>query len=343
MSQDEPIVALRSARTDVIDAVREVVALADRPVVVHPPGAGPAPARLLVDSLEERTPEDPLWVRPGSRSVAVRMQDADVSSPALRRTHASGEGRPLQLPADAQELLTLVRTAARERRAKVIGVVGARGGAGASCLAAALARTAVDRGLGTALADLDTCGAGVDLLLGIEHSGGLRWADLSTGDGSLPHDQLAAALPSWGGVRVLSADWRGGPDTSQGSEALDALAAGHDLLVLDLPRAQAVWAGMCDVVYVVTTCDVMSGAAARMLAAGWQGGDLRLVVRGPAPGGLTAAEVAQACGLTLAVSMREERSLAAALERGVAPGENRRGPLRRGALAALRDLDLVDE
>ncbi|UFU03400.1 hypothetical protein LQF12_01970 [Ruania suaedae] len=333
MSQDAPMVALRSARADVIEAVREIVALAGQPVVVHPPGA-PAPSvRLLVDSLEECAHEDPPWSRTGSRSVTVSTR-APADPPA------AGAPGPLHLPIDGQGLLSLVRSATRRRRARTIGVLGARGGAGASCLSAALARVAADRGWGVALADVDDPG-GMDLLLGIEHAGGLRWADVATG-GSLPHEQLSAALPSWDGVRVLTADWRGGPPVAEGGEALAALAAAHDVLVLDLPRAGSAWAQVCDVVYVVTTCDVRSAAATRSVAGGWTGSDLRLVVRGPAPGGLTAREVAEACGLPLAVSMREERSLAPALERGLAPGQNRRGPLRRGALAVLRDLNLAD-
>ncbi|UFU07133.1 septum site-determining protein Ssd [Ruania halotolerans] len=336
MSQDLQAVALRSADAAVIDAVREVVTLADQPVVVYAPGAPPpTSARLLLDSAGERGHEDPPWVRPGARAAWVS------AGPATETGHGQSDGRMMSLPGEAEALLALVRTACRDRRAQVLGVVGARGGAGASCFAAALATVCAEAGLGVALADLDGRGPGIDLLLGIEHIGGLRWADVADDRGAMPQEPLAGALPTWNGVHVLSTDWRGGPAPTAGGEVLEALAAGHDALVLDLPRTQNAWADACDVVYVITPCDVMSGAAARALVTSWQGIDLRLVVRGPAPGGLTPAELAQACGLPLALSMREERSLAAAIERGVAPGEYRRGPLRRGARRVVDELDLV--
>ncbi|SEE91037.1 septum site-determining protein Ssd [Ruania alba] len=332
MSSDLHVVALRSADPAVIEAVREVVALVEQPVAIYAPGASPpAGARLLLDSVAEYGPADPDWVQAGGRTAWV-----SVGTPA-----EPGEGRLVCLPADAEELLALVRAASRQRQARVLGVVGARGGAGASCLAAALASVCADAGLGVALADLDLRGPGIDLLLGIEHAGGLRWADVADQRGAMPHDPLAAALPTWHGVHVLSTDWRGGPRETDGGDVIEALAAGHDVLVLDLPRTRTPWADLCDVVYVVTPCDVMSAAAARSLVSAWQGIDLRLVVRGPAPGGLTAAEIASACELPLALTMREERSLAAAIEHGVAPGEHRRGPLRRGARRVVHELSLV--
>jgi hypothetical protein len=54
---------------------------------------------------------------------------------------------------------------------------------------------------------------------------------------------------------------------------------------------------------------------------------LAVVVRGPAPGGLKASEVAQALGLPLAGSLRAEPGLPAALERGQPPARDGRGPL----------------
>jgi threonine dehydrogenase-like Zn-dependent dehydrogenase len=44
--------------------------------------------------------------------------------------------------------------------------------------------------------------------------------------------------------------------------------------------------------------------------------DVRVVVRGPAPGGLTAAAIAQALGLPLAGTVRSDQRLAVALEHG---------------------------
>src|SRR5699024_1207977 len=81
----------------------------------------------------------------------------------------------------------------------------------------------------------------------------LRWADLD-GRGTLPAQALADALPVWQGVHVLSCDWRGEAAGGIAPAAVDALASGHDLVVLDLPRAEPAWAGYCDSVLIVTTC-----------------------------------------------------------------------------------------
>jgi hypothetical protein len=54
--------------------------------------------------------------------------------------------------------------------------------------------------------------------------------------------------------------------------------------------------------------------------------DLRVVVRGPAPSGLSAHVVAAGLGLPLAGHVRADRRLAAALERAEPPGPAGRSP-----------------
>jgi hypothetical protein len=56
-------------------------------------------------------------------------------------------------------------------------------------------------------------------------------------------------------------------------------------------------------------------------------GDVRLVVRGPAPAGLTGELVADTLGLPLAGWLRPEPGLARTLERGDPPAASGRGPL----------------
>ncbi|WP_022918368.1 septum site-determining protein Ssd [Ruania albidiflava] len=331
MDQTVRAVALRSGDAELIEEVRAVLAVADLPLVIHPPGASPPRATLLLDSAVEAQADDVPWVAPGQRAVWVGC--APVATP--------DGGRCLALPAQAEELLTRARTACQPRRARVVGVVGARGGAGATSLAAVLARACAKESLAVALVDLDGAGPGLDLTLGIEHEGGLRWADLDGAEGTVPDRALEEALPSWCGVHVLSADWRGGPAGSLALGAVDALAVGHDVVVLDLPRVHAHWAMHCTVVLIVTTCDVVGAEAVRATRSAWEGVETRLVVRGPAPGGLTPEEIAEAAGLPLAVTMRSERGLGAGVERGVAPGDNRRGALIRGARRLVTDLGLA--
>ncbi|HEX7805217.1 MAG TPA: pilus assembly protein FlpE, partial [Cellulomonas sp.] len=121
--------------------------------------------------------------------------------------------------------------------AGVIGVVGARGGAGASTFAAALAHRFARSGM-TALVDLDRAGGGIEVVVGIEGAGGLRWPDLVDARGTVDARELAALLPRWGGCAVLSAD-RTRPGAPPSGALLDVLAAveeEHPSVVLDLDR-----------------------------------------------------------------------------------------------------------
>jgi len=71
-------------------------------------------------------------------------------------------------------------------------------------------------------------------------------------------------------------------------------------------------------------------AAARVAAAvSLHTADLRAVVRGPAPSGLTGAMIADSLALPLAGEMRAEPGLAGALERGEPPARRGKGPLAR--------------
>jgi len=85
-------------------------------------------------------------------------------------------------------------------------------------------------------------------------------------------------------------------------------------------------------------CEIEVSTAAQGFGKTWQAvmkdffarhraGDIRVVVRGPAPGRLSAPAVAASLGMQLAGSIRAEPGLAAAYERGEPPGMSRRGPL----------------
>jgi len=87
--------------------------------------------------------------------------------------------------------------------------------------------------------------------------------------------------------------------------------------------------GAADEVVLVVPAEVRATAAAGRLAGELRPlcRRLRLVVRGPAPTGLTATAVADALGLPLLGEVRAEPGLAAALDRGVAPPVRARSPL----------------
>lgn len=85
----------------------------------------------------------------------------------------------------------------------------------------------------------------------------------------------------------------------------------------------------------------MRATAAAARVAGRAGAlcrDLRLVVRGPAPSGLSCAHVVRALGLPLAGELRAEPGLDAALERGEPPGQRPRSPLAALSGRLLDDL-----
>ena len=227
----------------------------------------------------------------------------------------------------------------------VVAVVGGRGGAGATTLATALGLTAARGGRSTLLVDGDPLGGGIDLVLGGEERGGLRWSDLGTTRGRVPARSLMAALPRLDDLSVLS--WDRDETQEVPAEAmhtvLDAGRRACELVVVDLPRHvddtfRAV-AAMTDVVLLAVPAEVRATVAAARVAARVVAlcGDVRLVVRGPAPSGLSGEEVARVLGLPLAAYLREEPALAAALERGEPPG-SRNGPLSKACGSLLAEL-----
>lgn len=234
-------------------------------------------------------------------------------------------------------------------RGVVVGVVGGRGGAGASTLAAALAVVAMSGATQTMLLDADPFGGGVDLMFGGEHAAGLRWPQLANSRGRLAGHELLQAVPCLGELAVLSWD-RGDPLEVRPSAMSSVLAAARavcGLVVVDLPRrlddASQVAVADADVVLLVVPAEIRAAAAAARVAAQVTSlcDDVRVVVRGPAPGGLRPADVASALGLPLAGFIKPERYLAAALEQGHAPAIAP-GPLRSFCRRFLRELLVSD-
>lgn len=231
-----------------------------------------------------------------------------------------------------------------------VAVIAACGGAGASVFAAALAATAERAGRGVVLADCDPWGPGIDVLLGIEKRGGIRWDDLAAPSGRLPPDALHRALPSApfgrGRIAVLCPGRTAGREIS--GDVVDVvLEAGRragDLTVVDLPRHPTA-AGdrvleKADLVVLVTTSDVRGSFSAARIADRLRdlGAIPELLVRGPSPGGIGAQDIGRALGLQVLARMRPQPHLARDLENGRPPGTDRRGPLVAAATAVLAHL-----
>jgi secretion/DNA translocation related CpaE-like protein len=235
-----------------------------------------------------------------------------------------------------------------EQPGLVLGVVGGRGGAGASVFAAALALAADREPGGALLVDCDPLGGGLDLLLGMEKTPGPRWPEVRlSGRVSVP--ALAAALPrrrhGGGGLPVLACG-RGGE--GPGAEALTAvITAGRRAgrtIICDLPRtlgdAAAEVACTADLVAVVVPIEFRACMAAKQVLRPLSALTARLgvVACGRSRTGVTAARTAGLLGPPLLAAMPPERGLAAAIERGEFPVKSA-GPLASAAkdvLAAAR-------
>ena len=249
---------------------------------------------------------------------------------------------------------------------RVLAVLGGRGGAGASVFATAVAVAVAESGRHAMLVDCDALGGGLDLALGAEKMDGLRWSGLALGGGRVPAAALHAALPTprvggRGGLTVLS---YGRPehgrsdcdrsDRDRDGSVPDGVAvrtvcgAGRragETVVCDVPRypCEPGTAALesADLAVLIVPAEVRACAAAAAVVARVRhyGVSLQLVVRGPAPGGITPTDISRALDLPLLAAMRPQPGLAGALDRGAMPGRSR-GPL---ATAARRVLVILDD
>lgn len=290
------------------------------------------------------------------RSTVVVALTGDPPAEVWQHAVAVGAENVISLPQAEPWLVGLLTETAEGRRGRgaVLAVVGGRGGAGASVLAAAVAVTAVRDGGRAMLVDCDPLGGGLDLVLGAEDIGGLRWPEFDVGAGRVSAGALHAALPSpgahsrrMGNLAVLScARADRGPAPAAVSSVLESGRRGGEIVVCDLPRyptdAAATALTSADLTVLVVPADVRSAAAgtrvARLLAD--RGCFPHLVVRGPAPGGLDAGEIGRTLGLPVLTVMRPEPGLTRGLERGNAPGRPR-GPLTAAARRVLTELRTV--
>jgi secretion/DNA translocation related CpaE-like protein len=276
------------------------------------------------------------------RDGVMLVGTADPSATAWAAGIEVGAQHLCALPAQEEDLVRHMAGAMESgpmagRGGPVLAVAAGRGGAGASVFSAALGACAHD----ALLVDVDSCGGGIELVLGSESAPGLRWPELQVHNGRLNWVALREVLPRRHGVSILSCT-RSFHEIDAGAVAavVDAGRRGGVTVVCDLPR-QLTPASICalqiaDLVVVVTSCDVRAIAATTAML-----GTLRrvnpavgLVVRGPSPGGLVAREVADAAEAPLLAAMRPEPMLAQRLEQG-GLRLRRRSPLARAAGTVL--------
>ncbi len=273
------------------------------------------------------------------------LTDTETITATWAAAISVGAQHVLRMPEQADELIRELAEATEAARPDTVGgavvaVIGGCGGAGASLFAVALARVAPD----ALLVDLDPWGGGIDLPMGGETTPGLRWPDLALHGGRLSWSAVREALPRHRGTSWLSGTRRGCELEAHAVDAVvDAGRRGGATVVCDLPRrltdaAQTALA-CADLVVLVSPCGVRACAAtatvAPVLAA--TNPNLGLVVRGPSPAGLRAADVADIVGVPLLATMRAQPRLAGQLEHG-GLRLRRRSPL---AVAARRVLGVL--
>ena len=294
-------------------------------------------------------------LRVARRDGVVLLHRGEAPSSLWERAVAVGAEHVVALPEGERWLVGALADAgplgADTAPGQVVAVVGGRGGAGASVLAVAVAGAAGARGARALLVDCDPFGGGIDLLAGAEELEGLRWSGLALGGGGggrVSATSLHAALPSPDGIMTVLACDRvsAGPEPEALIAVVEAGRRAGDVVVCDLPRqltaAALAVAEAADLVVVVVPAEVRAVAAAgRVLEPLLEcGAPVRVLVRGPAPGGLDGDDVAHALNAEVLLAVPAEPGLAAALDRGKVPGL-RRGPLQDAAGAVLGALDAL--
>ncbi|MDR2379302.1 MAG: hypothetical protein LBD70_07770, partial [Bifidobacteriaceae bacterium] len=251
---------------------------------------------------------------------------------------AWGASECLVLPESERRLTQAVEAIHRPAGGTTrLALIAAHGGAGASCLAVALAAR-LGGGGPVRLAGLNRAGSPIGCLLGVEGpagAGGLsEWAaalepaaeprpfsppvarGIELISGRAPPPELAA----WQ-IRAVLEDW-------------EALApGGHTLLDAGPAAPGGAWrvASWADHRVLVARADPAGAAALAALAADFDdlGLDFDVAVR-EVPGGLAADEVAHGIGGRTVV-IGDERGFVAGLVHGLTPGERARGKLARAA------------
>lgn len=240
---------------------------------------------------------------------------------------------------DGQRALEVLTVAADgSRQACVVAVVGAAGGAGASCMAVGIAFEASRRGRRVLLIDGDPIAGGIDVLLGVEHADGLRWPDLGAHDGPLTAHSLTDALPEVDGVWVLSC---GRTDVAIEAPVRGVLAAamrGFDLVVCDVARqvdargAEMVAQAALTVVVVPADVRGVSGAQAVLRRLRPIAPSISLVASARRPG-LSTQAIEDTLEIPVIARLRLDPHLRAAIDQGGGPHGS--SALRRAAVPVL--------
>ncbi|HET6483824.1 MAG TPA: septum site-determining protein Ssd [Actinoplanes sp.] len=333
---------------DLLDDLLRLAAAGGTKVDVAPdpaaarPRYGIAPLVLIgADQLEAC-----LRARLPRRSRVAVVSHGELAEPMWNAANAHGVDHVAELPTADSWVVDRFAELLDQPVGRVLAVIGGRGGAGASTLAAGVAITAAAGGCRSLLIDADPLGGGLDLMLGWERRDGLRWSALVDAGGRVDPPSLLGALPHDGDLVLLSFDAGASPSVPAEAMAatIDAARRGRDVIVVDLPRRlddAGVLALECaDQAVLIVPAEVRATAAAARVAGMVQAHrtELSLVVRGPTPGGLAAPDIAATLGLPLIGTLRPEPTISHGAERGRPPAVKGKGPLAALCRQLVRDL-----
>ncbi|MHA7143624.1 septum site-determining protein Ssd [Arthrobacter sp. TmT3-37] len=273
-------------------------------------------AGLFVPTLAEALTHDPLVLLVavdqaaagvhGQREVIV-VGTADDEQRAWGSAAALASSRVVILPQGAGWLAEhLGRRVNPAATGAVVGFVGTAGGCGVSTFAFWCARRTADQGRSVLLVDAHPLGGGLDRALGIEEHPGVRWHDLEEIRGTLGAEQLAAALPSVGGLSVLSHGTRPGPPgvgrgdaTGPAGAVMEAARGAFDTSFIDLGSTgtgDRALASACDRLVLLVPSRPRGVAAAAAVLQECGSVPVTMVLRGPVLDGLDAWAVAELAG-----------------------------------------------
>ena len=286
---------------------------------------------LLIDDL--RAPS----LHPQPRGPNVFTVVADTAPAATRED-------VFALPAQATDVLRSIGAlalapAAHTARGKVVAVLGACGGAGASVFSAALCRVAGD----ATLIDAHQFSGGLDLLLGLEATPGARWGDIDvTAGGAVSRAEMRGALPATEDDTALLTF----PRTTVADpfrlspEELNAVvhAAGTEgLTAVDTPLA--LLPDRCDLAVVVLRPELRAAAAAARIVAECNAAGVAnaLLLRQSSWASLEPAQVEDTAKASVIAQVQQVRGLTKQLDQTGLPAKLPR-TLARAAEAVLGEV-----
>lgn len=286
---------------------------------------------LLIDDL--RAPS----LHPQPRGPNVFTVVADTAPAATRED-------VFALPAQAADVLRSIGAlalapAAHTARGKVVAVLGACGGSGASVLSAVLCRVAGD----ATLIDAHQFSGGLDLLLGLEATPGARWGDIDfTAGGAVSRAEMRGALPATEDDTALLTF----PRTTVADpfrlspEELNAVvhAAGTEgLTAVDTPLA--LLPDRCDLAVVVLRPELRAAAAAARIVAECNAAGVAnaLLLRQSSWASLEPAQVEDTAKAPVIAQVQQVRGLTKQLDQSGLPAKLPR-TLARAAEAVLGEV-----